>query len=1453
MRIKEVGRGMTRRTLWIAIVALLLAVAAQAAPPDAPVPGPKAGNITALLPTANIVRGSAKQQVAAIAKKGDNVVWNDLVRTDKGGRARITLLDQSILSVGSQAELRIIKSDAKSQQTSIEVGYGRVRAEVAPITQPSGSFEIKTPTAVAGVIGTTFGIDSSIGTSTFLCVSGTVMVGSNNPTIPGRVPCTAGMAAVVAAGKAPTTRPATPQEIQQLVQDTEPAVISAMSPSSLLPGATADASITGTQLGNVNAVISSSPSVTATLNAGGTATNVSVHLVVAANATPGPVTLTLNRPSGVSSAAVFTISPLQAGSAAAGNAPSIQGLSTTTAPSTGGTALTITGSNFDANTKVMFGSVAASNVTFVSPTQLTVVVPPENPGPVDLTVLTGGGMTTTLSGGFSFGGPVAAIAPPEITVEPGAPLTLDGSQSSDTLAGTTLSYSWTLCSLGFKPPQAGASVPATNAPICNPATGTVSGTDSQFATTPPAVPGQYFARLQVTDNLGASAVFFSSVTVNQPTYLDPLTCTTLLAQAFSTLQTGSATGSGCGSGGPATVLGFFDPSFSGLTVLQQSLQSVFPTYSSMQVHLVGLQLSASGNVSIVTGNWELLYTIKNDPACKGIPNCQPPTYPASLGTVTTVWTLTPGRGWSVTDFRYQNGFTQGTLPAVPVTTNSLPDLELVSVYSPTTAGLPIPAGTGPQSFQATIQNIGTADFTQTTPVTFNLKDLTGTLLGSATGSIGPIGVGKSAQVTVSINIPTTITAVTQTQVYVSVNTGCPIPESNCTNNGGVFPVVITPPNVPLPNLVTQITNVASNATLGTGSQTIQATVTNIGNAPFTSSPPVIFSISGTGFTVPPAQVTITGPIAVGQVVPVQATLNIPLSIPSGTKATLTVDVSPTCPNPVEPDCTDNTASLPITIGIPPGIIIASSQGNTTSASPVELNGPLTDALTLTATRSDNVTTGSVTLGFTGSTVTSTPAQLTSIPYGSPQPVDFVATIDASGNVTTGPASVTVTPSNATPPAGPQPTTLFFNIGDINLSLPSGTICIPIGTGNQALVPSFSINALSGFNVPTVNWQWAGLSGVTVSQVSGTATLSGTMYALPAFTFTVTTPGTQTPLFAVTVTNAQGSATKAFSLSFDLSTGACPAAALRLGGGGGVTGTWSRGAGGGGMAKAMSPAGPLPDLQINAATVSFTPSIPKPGDTVSVRFRVTNAGSADAQNVPIALVVSGATVASETFDIRAGASTLAGLEWPDAHMASSSGSLQAAVVVDPNHTVVEKTTLGKSAPLVHFAWLPGPEAETSAQFAAAQRATLEVADGGCVGFSFASGAGSACGSANVEISVEQMASGRFTLAAQIGIADLGPAFGGGKLAAVQYEQEAPAVAGHSYAVQLRGGRTGILRLMAIRNPGQTAATSRQAFGGSKVASKVGAGQSSGPVETGDVSGVRTPSQSKAYFDVSYQTQ
>ena len=1590
------GTRIMRRIFWIAI-ALLVVASAQAAPPDAP-PANKAGNVTALLPLANFVRGPAKQEVVTVAKKGDDVIWNDLVRTDKGGRARITLLDQSILSVGSQAELRIIKHDTKSQQTSIEVGYGRVRMEVTPVTKQGGSFEVKTSTAVAGVIGTVFGIDSSIGATTFLCLSGTVSVGSSDPNVPGRVSCTAGMAAVVTTGKAPVTRPATQQEMQQLVQDTEPAVISAINPSSLLPGATTDVTITGTQLANVSAVSSSSGAVTAALNPGGTASSVGVHLAVAATATPGPVTLTLTKTSGVGSAAVFSVlappstaaaggdykqpylttidqerqsalaglnglgvglsqsadqaynqisaangalsAPLDISQAAADlktpvnaemnvattdgtnvnqaaqtaassfttlynaalqtlltrnsggtpdnqfqndltsafnqvnatllgafgaaqtdlgqqvqtqNAaiqqitttwltkiqqlaqtqapPSIKALSASAAPSTGGVPIIITGANFDPSTKVMFGNVPASNVTFISSTQLSVVVPAENPGTVDINLVSGSGLTTTMAGAFSFGGPVPLVSPADKTVNPGETVILDASRSSDTLAGATLTYNWTFCSLGFRPPQLGTPLPLMSASTCTTAPGTVVGTDSQFALTPPITPGQYYARLQVNDNLGAGAVIYSSVTVSQPSYDDPATRMVSMAQAYSSLM-------------PDQVLAFFDATgFPAYTALGDALRDTLPTYSSLRVNLQGLIVNANAGLATIQANWQLIYTIKDDPACRNVSPCQPPTYTTTVGSVTTVWTLTPGKGWWITDLR-----PQPTLPGLPVTTTSLPDLQVTAVVR-----------TGPQTFQATVLNAGTAPSTASTVHFVLTNPTTSTQIGTADGALGAVQVNGTGLATATIDL-SSLTQRLTAQITATVNPGCTLQETNCNNNTSTFNVDLVPLNVPLPDLKITGVTVAGQTTppfvIGTGTQTLQATVTNSGPGALTTPTGVHFALTDTAGDNLTADGTLPS-LAAGASAPVSASMLIPSNVRQGTSATLSVTVNSGCAVQ-ESDCTNNSVSnLTATLGSPPSITVTSSRGNTSNANPIELNGILAEAMTLTATRPDT-SQGSVTLAFTDQPqIANSPTQLTSIPYNTPEAVDFSATIDAGGNVTTGPTSALITPTNANPTAAPSSATLYFSVGDILLTLPSGTVCIPIGAGGQAPVPAFSISAISGFNVPTVSWQWSGLgAGVSINQVSGTSSLSGTTYSLPAFSFTVTNPVTQTALFAVTITNSQGLATKAFSLSFNFAT-ACGQGAGLFGVGHGIGGTWSRGAfGGGGMAKSTAKpvsAGSLPDLQISASSVTFSPSIPKSGDTVSVRFRVTNAGAADAQRIPIALVINGSAVASDTFDVRAGASTLAALEWSNAHPPSSQGAMNAAVVVDANHTIQQQSALAKTAPLAHFAFLLGTAQQTAAGATPAQRATLEVADGGCAGFRFASGAGSGCGSADVEITAEQLSSGHFSLSAQNGIADIGAAMGGRRdLSGVQYQSEVAAVAGHTYAVQLRGGKTGILRLMAIRNPAQTAAKGRQVFNGGSTAKNVGV-QSSAPVETGDVSGVRTGNQLKAYFDVSYQTE
>ena len=107
-----------------------------------------AGQISALIPQAT--------RNGNIASAKDRVFWNDTLRTEGAGRARVTLTDGSILSLGSNSELKVVQHDATSQQTELELNYGRLRSKVSPITKPGGKFTVKTPTAVAGVVGTDF-------------------------------------------------------------------------------------------------------------------------------------------------------------------------------------------------------------------------------------------------------------------------------------------------------------------------------------------------------------------------------------------------------------------------------------------------------------------------------------------------------------------------------------------------------------------------------------------------------------------------------------------------------------------------------------------------------------------------------------------------------------------------------------------------------------------------------------------------------------------------------------------------------------------------------------------------------------------------------------------------------------------------------------------------------------------------------------------------------------------------------------------------------------------------------------------------------------------------------------------------------------------------------------------------------------------------------------------------
>lgn len=144
---------MIRNRLVLAVCGALT-TAAMIMPCDvlAQTTGQHAGNISLILPQVQLTRSGQRTEV----KPPTPVYWGDVVATGQMARARVTLDDGSVLNVGPQASLTVTKHDASQQQTQIDIAYGEVRSKVVHITKPGGSFQVRTPTGVAGVVGTDF-------------------------------------------------------------------------------------------------------------------------------------------------------------------------------------------------------------------------------------------------------------------------------------------------------------------------------------------------------------------------------------------------------------------------------------------------------------------------------------------------------------------------------------------------------------------------------------------------------------------------------------------------------------------------------------------------------------------------------------------------------------------------------------------------------------------------------------------------------------------------------------------------------------------------------------------------------------------------------------------------------------------------------------------------------------------------------------------------------------------------------------------------------------------------------------------------------------------------------------------------------------------------------------------------------------------------------------------------
>jgi hypothetical protein len=172
-----------------------------------------AGKISAVLP--------ATTQNAKLARKMDAVRWNDMLKTDPGGRARVALDDGSLLSLGSSSELKIVQHNGMAQQTQIEMGYGRLRSRVVKLTATGARFEIKTPTAVIGVIGTDFYVEATPTRTIVICYTGLVSVAAVGAVAAAQASVPAGSMVEASANGVSAVQPTPINVQQQSIQDTE--------------------------------------------------------------------------------------------------------------------------------------------------------------------------------------------------------------------------------------------------------------------------------------------------------------------------------------------------------------------------------------------------------------------------------------------------------------------------------------------------------------------------------------------------------------------------------------------------------------------------------------------------------------------------------------------------------------------------------------------------------------------------------------------------------------------------------------------------------------------------------------------------------------------------------------------------------------------------------------------------------------------------------------------------------------------------------------------------------------------------------------------------------------------------------------------------------------------------------------------------------------------------------
>ena len=311
------------------------------------------------------------------------------------------------------------------------IGPAPTVSSVAPTSGPTTGGTAATITGANFVSGATVSFDGSAATGVSVV---------NSTTIKATTPAhAAGAVAVAVTAKGVTTTYAQKYTYlgDTLFGNVEGLIIDSLTYTVPAPTVTSIAPSSGPIAGGTAVTITGANFVSgATVSFGGSAaTGVSVVNSTTINATTpahaaGAVSVTVTNPDAQNGT-------LANGFTYLGPAPTVSSVAPTSGPSTGGTAVTITGTSFATGATVTVGGSAATGVTVVNSTTITATTPAHAAGAVSVTVTNTDGQSGTLPSAFTYTGgaisfvQVAAATPqsPSGTVQ----VTYPGAQTAGDL------------------------------------------------------------------------------------------------------------------------------------------------------------------------------------------------------------------------------------------------------------------------------------------------------------------------------------------------------------------------------------------------------------------------------------------------------------------------------------------------------------------------------------------------------------------------------------------------------------------------------------------------------------------------------------------------------------------------------------------------------------------------------------------------------------------------------------------------------------------------------------------------------------------------------------------------------------------------------------------------------------------------------------------------------------